>query len=166
MSKEEGIMNGFSRASVRAIPIFLLAASLLSGVAHAQTLYKYLGPDGKTVYSDKPPPAGVKYEKLQPNTAPTGVDLRAHAGEAENVDAAIQARIAKQTDHDQRVANLQKSYDAAVAALEAAKTPEEGERTQNTNGTSRLNENYFTRLAELQQRVDNAKDALDAARRE
>jgi hypothetical protein len=171
MSKEDGIMNGFSRAFVRTLSIFLLmGASLLTGSAQAQTLYKYIGADGKTVYSDKPPPAGVKYEKLQPSTAPTGVDLRPRGADAnvagQKADEAIKARQAKQAEQEQRIAELKRNFDDAVAALEAGKTPVEGERTQNANGTSRLNEDYFSRIAVLQQQVDDARDALEAARRE
>lgn len=153
--------------TLSAVAALLTILGAAAGVAHAQqTLYKYLGPDGKTIYADKPPPPGVKYEKLQPNTAPTGVDLRPRGTTGAEVDEAIQARRAKQADHEDRVAALQRNYDAAVAALEAAKVPQEGERTQNANGTSRLNENYFGRIDELQQKVDKAKDALDAAKRE
>lgn len=34
----------------------LLVALLLAGVAHAQSLYKYQGPDGEWIFSDRPPP--------------------------------------------------------------------------------------------------------------
>lgn len=157
------------RKLLAAIPLIAAFAGALMAVgpAHAQQVfYKYLGPDGKMIYSDKPPPPGVKYEKLQTSTAPTGVSLAPRGTSAQEVDAAIQARQAKQAEQEQRVANLQKQYDDAVAALEAAKEPKEGERTQNANGTSRLNDDYFARVAGLQQRVDQAKEALDEARRE
>ena len=159
-------MKRFFRALLSAIfTLALLAAG--GGLAQAQqTLYKYLDANGKTVYADKPPPPGVKYEKIQPNTAPTGVDSRPRGNEAEDVNAAIQARRAKQAEHDQRVEMMQRNYDAALAELEAGKIPQEGERTQNANGTSRLNDDYFSRIGQLQKKVDEARDALDAVRRE
>jgi hypothetical protein len=179
---EDGIMKRFFRLLLSVIPaLAILGGALLAGgTAQAQqTLYKYIGPDGKTVYSDKPPPPGVKFEKLQPNTAPTGVNLRSSPAAAEEADAAIRARGEKQVEKEQRVANLQKAYDAAVAALEAAKTPEAGERTANattvssgkkgsqtTTNTSRLNDDYFARIDDLQQQVDQARDALNAAKNE
>jgi len=149
------------------LPAISMLALVAAGAAQAQqTLYKYLGTDGKTVYSDKPPPAGVKFEKIQTNTAPTGVNLRPSPNAVQAADQAIATKNAKEAEKDQRVAELQKTYDDAVAALDAAKDPEEGERTQNANGTSRLNDNYFNRLADLQARVDAARAALDAAKRE
>jgi glutaredoxin len=52
----------------------LLVASLLIGSASvSQTLYKSIGPDGKAVYSDKPPTTGKMEKTLRvqdlPNTA-------------------------------------------------------------------------------------------------
>ncbi len=149
------------------LPVISMLALAAAGTAHAQqTLYKYLGPDGKTVYSDKPPAAGVKFEKIQTNTAPTGVNLRPSPNAVQSADQAIATRNAKQAEKGEHVAELQKAYDDAVAALDAAKDPQEGERTQNANGTSRLNDSYFNRVAELQAKVDAARDALDAAKRE
>jgi glutaredoxin len=55
-------------------PVLALAFLLvLTGLATGQTLYKSIGPDGKVVYSDRPPAAG-KVEKTfavqdLPNTA-------------------------------------------------------------------------------------------------
>jgi hypothetical protein len=140
---------------------------LLAAVAVAQTtLYKYVGADGKTVYSDKPPPKGTKYETLTPDTKPTGVDLHAGSSSASDVNAAIEARRAKQAERDARVAAAQQNYDAAVAALDAGKDAQEGERHQNAHGASRLSEDYFDRVAELQRKVDEAKAALDAAQKQ
>jgi uncharacterized protein DUF4124 len=155
---------------IRGLLLTVSALAMLGGPGGAvqaeQALYKYIGPDGKTVYSDKPPPRGVEFEKLQIDTSPTGVDLRSSPAAAEEADTAIAARRAKEAEHEDRVANLQKEYDKALANLEAGKVPQEGERTQNANGTSRLNDNYFERLAELQRRADEARDALEAAKKE
>jgi hypothetical protein len=160
-------MKNFLSNSIRAFAV--LGLTLFASVAIAQTtLYKYIGPDGKTVYSDKPPPKGVKYDTLTPDTKPNGFNPSASnpPPNAAEVNASIEARRAQQTAHDGRVATAQENYNAAVAALEAAKEPQEGERTQNANGTSRLNENYFNRVGDLQRKVDEAKAALDSARGE
>ncbi len=42
----------------------LAAAGLVGAPAAAQQLYKYVDPDGKVQYSDRPPPAGQKAEKV------------------------------------------------------------------------------------------------------
>jgi hypothetical protein len=44
--------------------LVLGAAALAVLPAAAQQLYKYVGPDGKVQYSDRPPPAGQKAEKI------------------------------------------------------------------------------------------------------
>jgi glutaredoxin len=57
---------------MRRLPLLVVAA-LLAPVGFAQTLYKSIGPDGKAVYSDKPPMAGRVEKTLRvqdlPNTA-------------------------------------------------------------------------------------------------
>lgn len=40
------------------------AALLLAAPAAAQQLYKYVGPDGRVQYSDRPPASGQKAEKI------------------------------------------------------------------------------------------------------
>jgi glutaredoxin len=55
--------------------IVLLSGLLSVTAANAQTLYKSVGPDGKTVYSDRPPPDGriqktLKFENLPTSTLP------------------------------------------------------------------------------------------------
>ncbi|SFV01450.1 Glutaredoxin [Polaromonas sp. YR568] len=55
--------------------ILLLSGWLSVMAAHAQTLYKSVGPDGKTVYSDRPPPDGrvqktLKFENLPTSALP------------------------------------------------------------------------------------------------
>ena len=55
---------------------FGVALSLLSALASAQ--YKYVGPDGKVVYSDQPPPSnvkGVQKTNIGGNTATTTAAL-------------------------------------------------------------------------------------------
>jgi uncharacterized protein YeaO (DUF488 family) len=146
-----------------------LAAASLAGAADTRTLYKYLGSDGKVVYSDKPPPRGVQFETLQVDTSKSGFNPSASgstpAAAAADIDTRLKERKAKETEHDQLIAELQQAYDQAAAALTAAQEPREGERTQNANGTSRLNETYFNRIAEMQQKADAARDKLEAAKR-
>lgn len=46
------------------LALALGAAALAALPAGAQQLYKYVGPDGKVQYSDRPPPDGRKAEKV------------------------------------------------------------------------------------------------------
>ena len=43
--------------------VLFIAAAVIAGTALAGTVYKSVGPDGKVVYSDQPPPSGSKVEK-------------------------------------------------------------------------------------------------------
>jgi hypothetical protein len=52
-------MNSLAR-----LVLALGAATLAALPAAAQQLYKYVGPDGKVQYSDRPPPGGQKAEKV------------------------------------------------------------------------------------------------------
>src|ERR1700749_3461907 len=49
----------------------------LAAAFSAQAQYKYIGPDGKVVYSDQPPPAGAKVleKKGLPSAAAGGPEL-------------------------------------------------------------------------------------------
>ena len=150
---------------------FFLAVLLACGAvlwpplaADAQIMYKYVGPDGKMVYSDHPPPPGTKFDTIRANTKPTGVTLLPGAG-TQDVDAAAQERKARDAGRDARILNVQQEYDKAVADLEAAKEPREGDRSENKNGTSHLSEAYFDRIAPLEKRVEEMRRQLDEARR-
>src|ERR1700722_12919051 len=126
-------MNRIDFAIVRAAFALVAGLALTIGVAQAETLYKYLGPDGKVVYSDKPPPKGTKFETLTPDTKPTGVDLRSSGTAIGDADDARQKRVLREQEHQTHIDTAKRNYEAAVAALEAAKEPQEGERTQNAN---------------------------------
>jgi uncharacterized protein YeaO (DUF488 family) len=155
----------------RLLPVLGAVLLLCAAATDSQVLYKYTGQDGKIVYSDSPPPKGVAFEKILVDTSKTGVnplqrDNVGSSSQVQDFEARYRERKVKEAEHDQLIAGLQQNYDAAVAALESAKEPQEGERTQNVNGTSRLNENYFNRLTELQKNVDEARAKLDAARQQ
>lgn len=51
------------RLSARCLPA-VAAALLLVAPAAAQQMYKYIGPDGRVQYSDRPPLSGQKVEKI------------------------------------------------------------------------------------------------------
>ena len=65
----------------------LAAASLLAAPGVAQQLYKYVGPDGRVQYSDRPPPDGRKAEKVAGSRVGT-VSSAATGGTAAGADAA------------------------------------------------------------------------------
>ncbi|MES2413611.1 MAG: glutaredoxin family protein [Pseudomonadota bacterium] len=48
------------------------ASCLYSGIAHAQQVYRIVGPDGKVTFSDKPPPATSNAKVSTPTLGSTG----------------------------------------------------------------------------------------------
>jgi len=78
--------------------LVLGAAALAALPAAAQQLYKYVGPDGKVQYSDRPPPDGRKAEKV------TGSRLSSVPGApvaAANTDAAKSSTPKTAAEQDQ-----------------------------------------------------------------
>jgi hypothetical protein len=63
--------------------VFVLgAAALVALPAAAQQLYKYVGPDGKVQYSDRPPPGGQKAEKITTSRISSSGGAAAASGDA------------------------------------------------------------------------------------
>jgi glutaredoxin len=50
--------------------LLVLAGSLLSPAAQAQTVFRIVGPDGKVTYSDKPPPSATETRVTPANAGP------------------------------------------------------------------------------------------------
>ena len=68
---------GSVRRSVRVAAIAAVAGLLAGGLAFAQSLYKYKGPDGEWIYTDVPPPddAQVEVRDLQKGDSKPGVSV-------------------------------------------------------------------------------------------
>ncbi len=69
----------------RVLALVLGAAVIAALPAAAQQLYKYVGPDGKVQYSDRPPPDGRKAEKVTSSrlsSVPSGTAAAAAGGDA------------------------------------------------------------------------------------
>lgn len=66
--------------------VLVLGAAVIATLpTAAQQLYKYVGPDGKVQYSDRPPPDGRKAEKVtgsRLSSVPAGTTTAAASGDA------------------------------------------------------------------------------------
>jgi hypothetical protein len=144
-------------------PAFLLLFALLAPAA-AQTVYRYVTPDGRTIFSDQPVPGAKLQGTVTPPAPPAG------AG------APVESRMPVATDKppaDNRAQRLREAtveVEAATQALAQArarldtgKEPLPGERTGTAGGGSRLNEAYWARQAANEQAVAQAQARLDAA---
>ena len=150
--------------SIRIAPFaWVLAVALLAQAAPAQTLYKSTTPDGRIIYSDKPPPDAVKTEKRQMDTSKKGV-VPPSTGEKSTLKELEGGRQSRQMSQD-RVRKAEIALHDAEVALEMGKEPQPNERIGTVKqGASRLNEAYFERQKKLEEAVEAARDNLERAR--
>jgi hypothetical protein len=131
----------------------------------AQTVYRYVTPDGRTIFSDQPVP-GAKLQgtvappappAAQPAPAPVESRTPPAAGKADETRAQRLRQAAAEVDA------ATQALAQARAQLQAGKEPLPGERTGTAGGGSRLNEAYWARQADNEEAVKRAQERLDAA---
>jgi hypothetical protein len=141
---------------------------LLSGEAAAQTAYKYQRPDGSFVFSDKPIEGAKLVETIVLNptrnvvASPPASSAGAKAATTE-ADRIARERSFAIESADAEIKAAQQAVADARQALQDGSEPGEGERVGNANGGSRLRDEYFQRVARLEQELKDALDRLDEA---
>ena len=107
------------------LALVLGAAVIAALPAAAQQLYKYVGPDGKVQYSDRPPPDGRKAEKVTGSrlSSVPGSPVAAASTDAAKGDAAKAS--APKTPAEQDQAFRQRQIDAEQKAQKDAKLAQE-----------------------------------------
>jgi hypothetical protein len=103
------------------VPSFLVfvAASLLAAPAIAQQLYKYVGPDGRTHYTDRPPAEARKAEKV------TSSRVSSVPGTANSASGDAAKATALKSAAEQEQAFRQRRLEAAEKAQKEEKLAEE-----------------------------------------
>jgi hypothetical protein len=146
------------------------ATMMLALPAAAQSIYKYLRPDGSVVYSDKPVSGAKLDERLEPAQPPDPKAVAAAQEAARKRARAINESAAERTQAvnavDAEIRAAIGAVQAARAQLEAGREPLPGERTgiiATGSGRSRLNGEYWARQIENEQAVAEAQARLDAA---
>jgi Domain of unknown function (DUF4124) len=146
------------------VSAFLLAVALAAPAA-AQTVYRYVAPDGRVIFSDTPVP-GARLQGTVSSSAPAP---------AASTPAPVESRTPSPVDQpaEDRLQRLRRATDEVNAAtqalaqaraqLEAGKEPLPGERTGTAGGSSRLNDSYWARQTANEQAVAKAQSRLDAA---
>jgi acyl-CoA reductase-like NAD-dependent aldehyde dehydrogenase len=149
-----------------------LASALTLAVlpAAAQSIYKFVRPDGSVVYSDKPVAGAKLDERLEPAQPPDPAAVAAAQEAARKRARAVNESAAERTQAVSAVdAEIRAATDAlaqARARLEAGREPLPGERTgivATGSGRSRLNGDYWARQIDNEQAVAEAQSRLDAA---
>jgi len=151
-----------ARASVAA------AILLVTGVVCAQ-VYRSVLPDGRVVYSDRPPPNAAKTDEVDLPSPPTPEQRQ----EAAAVEAAIEqasqtsegaGREAAAEAADAEVRAAEKELAAARKRLDEGRVEREGDRIGKVGGGARLSDAYWQRIGSLERDVKNAEERLKAAR--
>jgi hypothetical protein len=101
--------------SVARTLLALGAAALVAAPAVAQQLYKYVGPDGKVQYSDRPPPEGTKAERITGRASSVAPSVSASAGGADAAKAGAPKSLAEQ-EQEFRKRRLESQEKAAKEA--------------------------------------------------
>jgi hypothetical protein len=143
------------------------ALALASAGAFAQKAYRYVYPDGRIVYSDRPVPGA----RLQGEVAPPPPPTAPAAGAAEASGAprkpaaeeAVASRSQRLAQADDEVRAAEAALNDARLRLTAGREPLPGERTGTASGGSRLNEAYEARQAANERAVADAEARLDRA---
>ncbi|MBW8078419.1 MAG: DUF4124 domain-containing protein [Gallionella sp.] len=149
--------------------VMVCAMCLFATIAQAETIYRSIGTDGEITYSAQPVPGArestaLKMESLTPEQRRAGLLLRRQEiGIAAGVDAQLQARENEWKLADREITSAQQALAAAETALQNGRTPLGGERRADVGGGTRLTEDYFLRLRNLELQVEQAKARLDQA---
>src|SRR5262245_17275681 len=146
------------------VSVFLLLFGVAAAVT-AQTVYRYVTPDGPTIFSDQPVPGAKLQGTVTPPVPPSGAPTPAPAGApaAAPAERPGEARAQRLRDATAEVHAATQALAQARAQLEAGKEPLPGERTGTATGGSRLNEAYWARQAANEEAVRRAQARLDAA---
>jgi len=152
----------------RAIVLVSLALGVAAVPALAQKMQKYVTPDGKTVYSDRPIPGARLVDEIAP---PPPVDPSAAAAARSRAQKESETANSAAAKRAEGGGGAQPQEDAAAALarakdrLEKGKEPLPGERTGTAGGGSRLNEQYWARQRANEKAVQDAEARLKSLKR-
>jgi hypothetical protein len=118
------VKDNVMRFLARCLPALAVAAAL-AAPAGAQQLYKYVGPDGRVQYTDRPPAGGQKAEKVTGSRVST-VGSNASSSAAEGAAKSS----APKTAAEQEQAFRQRRAEASEKAAKADKVAQESRANQ------------------------------------
>jgi Skp family chaperone for outer membrane proteins len=119
------VKDNVMRFLARCLPVLAVAA-LLAAPASAQQLYKYVGPDGRVQYTDRPPGGGQKVEKVTGSRVST---VGSSAAPASTAEGAAKSGAPK-TSAEQEQAFRQRRAEAEEKAKKEEKLAQESRGKQ------------------------------------
>lgn len=168
---------------MRSLTVAILATLLCCGAFAQDRIYKVRLPDGRIMFTDRPPPgAQVLSEREFPAPPPPAAAAAAGAARDDAVPAPAQARAddaasrlrerAAEVDRAfVAVQNAERELEQAKQALEEGRAPLAGEMIGTARGRVQQGPAYRERLAGLEkavgvaeQNLTKAREALNAAR--
>ena len=150
------------QSRIPTLALLAACAALAAAASSGQTLYKYVGPDGRTVYTDKPPPPGTKVEKTTVDTSKRGV-VPPSAREKATLKQLEAGRRQREMEAE-RVRRAEIALHDAEVAQAPGKEPQPYERIGTAKGNQRLTEAYFERQKKLEAAVETARQNLEKIR--
>jgi hypothetical protein len=152
----------------------IVATVLCAGAAAQDRIYKVRLPDGRILFTDRPPP-GAKILSEQ-EVAPPAADTPAPSGQGDAVTPLQQQGAAAQSRLRERAAEVDRAFAAvqgaerelerARQALEQGRAPQPGEMIGTARGRVRPSPAFEERVAGLERAVAEAEQKLDRARAE
>lgn len=145
-----------NRTVLAAFAAIAIAVSLPSQAQ--KPVYKYVYPDGRIVYADKPVPGAKLDTQVEvpppPSISEPAPKPRVEAG-AKPPAQDDRAKALGQAWEELRLS--QQELDTAKAKLESGREPVAGDRTGTATGGSRLNDAYWARQKANEAAVDAAE---------
>lgn len=158
----------------------VLGAGIALGVTGAAAIERYVMPDGKVIYSDKPVPGAKSVRTLDPpptpavspgtagadnqrNSAPPAV-LSPPGGAAKPSGGGSKPTTLDAAEAEIRAAST--ALEDAKRRLDEGREPQPGERIGTASGRSRLTQDYANRIKSLEDQMNNAQERLDRAYRQ
>lgn len=159
--------------SIKTVGIILLCLPAFC-IAQGQKVYIQKGPDGQTIFTDRPSPADQTVDTLEMPSAPAPQSSQDTQREQEMQERArtVTERTNARRAAQQRVDEARRELAAAEQAQRDGKKPIPGERDgkvyviREPGFNNVANEKYFERQRKLQDRVDAARENLVKAQRE
>ncbi len=157
---------------MRTLTAATLAAVLCAGAAAQDRIYQVRLPDGRILFTDRPPPgAKIVSEREVPPPSP---ETAARTGQGEGTPslqqqgANAQARMRQRSEEVDRafsaVQSAEQELEQAKRALEQGRAPQSGEMIATARGRVRQGPAYQERVAELEKAVTTAEQKLAKAR--